>query len=124
MTADFRARDLIVNENVDEYDGTTAVVRSASLSAEEIEFMRWRAERWMKLRHLPAAVRRYPVFVAKHWPVMLRHTFRGTSWRTWVGLESERDAFRRYKEIRRREREFFPETPTKTADQTLARASA
>ena len=124
MTADFRARDLIVNENVDEYDGTTAVVRSASLSAEEIEFMRWRAERWMKVRHLPAAVRRYPGFVAKYWPVMLRHTFRGTSWKTWVGLETERDAFRRYKEIRRREREFFPEPSTKTADQTLARASA
>jgi hypothetical protein len=26
-----------------------------------------------------------------------------------VGLESERDAFLRYKAIRRREREFFPE---------------
>jgi len=100
------------------------VVRSASLSAEEIEFMRWRAERWMKVRHLPAAVRHYTAFVARHWPVMLRHTFRGSSWKTWVGLESERDAFRRYKEIRRREREFFPEAQTKTADQTLARASA
>jgi radical SAM superfamily enzyme YgiQ (UPF0313 family) len=124
MTADFRARDLIVNENVDEYDGTTAVVRSASLSAEEIEFMRWKAERWMKVRHMPVAIRRYPGFVARHWPAMLRHTFRGTSWKTWVGLESERDAFRRYKEIRRREREFFPEGTKRAADQTLARASA
>ncbi|HXT71553.1 MAG TPA: radical SAM protein [Vicinamibacterales bacterium] len=109
MTADFRARDLIVNENVDEYDGTTAVVRSASLPAEEIEFMRWRAERWMKVRHLPSVIRRYPSFVARHWPAMLRHTFRGTSWKSWIGLETERDAFRRYKAIRRRERQFFPE---------------
>src|SRR3954451_8408031 len=49
MTEDFRARNLIVNERVEEYDGTTAVVRTAHLAAEEIEFMRWRAERWMKV---------------------------------------------------------------------------
>ena len=36
---------------------------------------------------------------------MLRHTFRGTSWRTWLGLESERAAFERYKAIRRVERQ-------------------
>lgn len=30
------------------YDGTRAVVRSEHLAAEEIEFLRWRAERWMK----------------------------------------------------------------------------
>ena len=40
---------------------------------------------------------------------MFRHIFRGSTWRTWLGLESERDAFARYKAIRRREREFFPE---------------
>jgi hypothetical protein len=39
---------------------------------------------------------------------MLRHTFRGTTLKTWIGLESERDAFRRYKTIRRAERDFFP----------------
>jgi anaerobic magnesium-protoporphyrin IX monomethyl ester cyclase len=108
MTKDFRERSLVVNDNVDEYDGTTAVVRSASMSADDIEFLRWRAERWMKLRHLPSVMLRYPGFVARHWPAMLRHTFRGSSWRTWMGLESEREAFHRYKEIRRREREFFP----------------
>ena len=48
MTQDFRARGLIVNDRVEEYDGTTAVVRSEHLAAEEIEFLRWRAERWMK----------------------------------------------------------------------------
>ena len=53
MTVDFRRRNLIVNERVEEYDGTTAVVKTAHLDADEVEFLRWRAERWMKLRHLP-----------------------------------------------------------------------
>ena len=109
MTNDFRDRNLIVNEAVEEYDGTTAVVRTEHLEAEEIEFMRWRAERWMKCRHLPSALAHDPLFVMKNWPRMLAHTFRGSTWRTWLGLESERVAFRRYKAIRRREREFFPE---------------
>ena len=109
MTNDFRDRNLIVNEAVEEYDGTTAVVRTEHLDAEEIEFMRWRAERWMKCRHLPSALAHDPLFVMKNWPRMLAHTFRGSTWRTWLGLESEREAFRRYKAIRRREREFFPE---------------
>ena len=107
MTVDFRARSLIVNDNVDEYDGTTAVVRSERLTADEIEFMRWRAERWMKTRHMPAVIARYSRFVLRNWLKMMRHTFRGTSWKTWLRLESERDAFRRYKDIRRREREYF-----------------
>jgi hypothetical protein len=110
MTQDFREKNLIVNEAVEEYDGTTAVVRTEHLDAEEIEFMRWRAERWMKCRHLPSALAHDPLFVMTHWPRMLGHTFRGSSWRTWLGLESEREAFRRYKAIRRREREFFPES--------------
>ena len=33
MTRDFRERDLIVSDDVDEYDGTTAVVRSEHLDA-------------------------------------------------------------------------------------------
>jgi radical SAM superfamily enzyme YgiQ (UPF0313 family) len=108
MTRDFRERGLIVNHAVEEYDGTTAVVRTEHLEAEEIEFLRWRAERWMKLRHLPVVLAHDPGFVARHGLAMLRHTFRGTTARTWLGLESERDAFRRYKTIRRAEREFFP----------------
>src|SRR5207248_11168480 len=55
MTKDFRDRGLIINERFEEYDGTTAVVRTEHLSADEVEFLRWRAERWMKLRHMPAA---------------------------------------------------------------------
>jgi len=109
MTTDFQAQGLIVNENVDEYDGTTAVVRSEHLAADEIEFIRWRAERWMKTRHMKAVIRAYPGFVAKNWWRMMRHTFRGSSWKTWIGLESERVAFERYKAIRRVERQYFSE---------------
>ena len=36
MTKDFRERGLIVNDRLEEYDGTTAVVRTEHLSAEEI----------------------------------------------------------------------------------------
>jgi anaerobic magnesium-protoporphyrin IX monomethyl ester cyclase len=88
MTADFRARGLIVSERCEEYDGTTAVVKTSHLSAEEVEFMRWHAERWMKVRHLPAVLRHYPAFVVRHAPRMLAHTFRGTTWRSVVGLEA------------------------------------
>ena len=109
MTKDFREKSLIVNDEVDEYDGTTAVVRTEHLSADDIEFMRWKAERWMKVRHLPAALAHDPGYVARNGLRMLRHNFRGTTLRTWLGLESQRDAFRRYKAIRRAEREFFPD---------------
>ncbi len=109
MTEDFRARNLIVNDRVEEYDGTTAVVRTAHLEAEDIEFMRWREERWMKLRHLPAVLRHYPRFVLTHGPKMLAHTFRGSSWRSVLGLENARDVFRRYREIRKLERQYMPD---------------
>lgn len=112
MTKDFRERGLIVSERVEEYDGTTAVVRSRHLSAEDIELMRWRAERWMKLRHLPAVLRHYPMFVLRNGPRMLAHTFRGSGWRSVVGLEDDRAVFARYKEIRRREREYLAPPPS------------
>lgn len=111
MTRDFREQGLIVSEDVEEYDGTTAVVRTEALDAEEIEFLRWQAERWMKVRHLPAVLAHDPGFVSVHALSMLRHTFRGMSWRTWLGLESEREAFRRYKTIRRAERHYLPDVP-------------
>ena len=56
MTREFRERGLIVDEDVAHYDGTTAVVRSEHVPASDIEFMRWRSERWMKMRHLPAGL--------------------------------------------------------------------
>ena len=63
----------------------------------------------MKVRHLPAVLRHDPLFVLTHARRMLAHTFRGSTLRTWLGLESERDAFRRFKAIRHEEREFFVE---------------
>ena len=42
MTQDFEARALIVNDRLEDYDGTTAVVKTAALEADEIEFLRWR----------------------------------------------------------------------------------
>jgi anaerobic magnesium-protoporphyrin IX monomethyl ester cyclase len=115
MTADFVRRNLIVNDRLEEYDGTTAVVRTEHLSAEDIEFMRWRAERWMKVRHLPQVLRHYPRFVLRHGPQMLAHTFRGATWRTALGLEDGRAAFRRYKARRAAEREYAPAAPVQSA---------
>jgi hypothetical protein len=77
MTKDFRDRGLIINERLEEYDGTTAVVRTEHLSADEVEFLRWRAERWMKLRHMPAAFARSPLFLLRNAPKMFAHIFRG-----------------------------------------------
>jgi anaerobic magnesium-protoporphyrin IX monomethyl ester cyclase len=107
MTKDFAARGLIVSSRVAEYDGTTAVVRSAHLESEEIEFMRWQAERWMKVRHMPKALRHDPWFVLANGRRMLAHTFRGSTWRNVVGLESSREAFRRYRAIRETERQYI-----------------
>ena len=94
-------------DRVEEYDGTTAVVRTEHLTADEIEFMRWRAERWMKVRHVPAVLRHYPRFVLRHAPAMFAHTFRGSTWRSALGLEDSRAVFARYKAIRRAEREYL-----------------
>ena len=116
MTRDFIERGLIVRKAVQEYDGTTAVTRSAHLAPDEIEFMRWRAERWMKVRHMGVAFRHDPLFVLAHAPAMLAHTFRGTTWRSLCGLESTRAAFDRYRAIRAREREYvdWPDPLTET----------
>jgi radical SAM superfamily enzyme YgiQ (UPF0313 family) len=113
MTREFRDRGLIINERVEEYDGTTAVTRSDHLQAEEIEFLRWQAERWMKVRHMTAVVRHDPGFVLRNGRRMFAHTFRGSTWRTALGLENARAAFRRYVAIRRRERQYidWPDPP-------------
>ncbi len=121
MTVDFRARGLIESERVGEYDGTTAVVRTRHLSREEVTFLRWRAERWMKVRFLPAALRHDPIFVLRNAPRLLAHTFRGSTWRTWLRLEDERQAFRRYCAIRERERIFLDESVV-GADRHIASA--
>lgn len=107
MTKDFRDRNLIINERLEEYDGTTAVVRTEHVSAEEAEYMRWKAERWMKVRHMPAAFAHNPKFVLKNAPKMFAHTFRGCTIKNILGLNDERDAFQRYREIRRTERAYI-----------------
>ena len=105
MTKDLRARGLVINDRLEEYDGTTAVVRSEAVPAEEIEFLRWRAERWIKLRHFPRALRHSPLFCLRHGPAMVRHVFRGSSPRTWFTRDPARAAFARYRERRAAERE-------------------
>jgi len=107
MTKDFKARDLIKIERMEEYDGTTAVVATEHLQPEEIEFERWRVERWMKTAHIPAVIRQEPWFVLRNWPRMLAHTFRGSTLRSMFGLESQRQVFARYKQIRSAERVYL-----------------
>jgi hypothetical protein len=106
MTRDFRERGLIVDEDVSHYDGTTAVVRSTHVAAEDIEFLRWRAERWMKMRHFPAAFLHNPLFVLRHGRRMLAHTFAGSTLRSMLGLEDASAVFARFRAQRRAERDY------------------
>jgi anaerobic magnesium-protoporphyrin IX monomethyl ester cyclase len=107
MTQDFQNRGLIIDHNPEDYDGTTAVVRTDHIPAEEVEFLRWRAERWMKLRHWPVAVRHSPWFGLRNGAKMLAHTFRGTTLKSLLGLEDERKAFERYRTLRKSERIYI-----------------
>ena len=107
MTKEFRERGFIVNQQLQEYDGTTAVVRSQHLEPEEMEFLRWQAERWMKLRHFPKALVHDPVFVLRNALGMLTHTFRGSSAKSLFGLEDERQVFARYRALRETERNYM-----------------
>ena len=104
MTRDFVERGLIVDEDVSHYDGTTAVVRSEHVSAEDIEYLRWKADRWMKLKHMPAALKHSPWFVLRNTVAMFRFTFAGSTMRSILGLESDRAVFDRYRAIRREQR--------------------
>ena len=107
MTKEFRARNLIRIENLEEYDGTTAIVATEHLPPEEIEYLRWLAERWMKTRHIPAVIAHEPMFVLRNWWRMLSHTFRGSSLRSVLGLESSRKVFARYRMMRNAERAYL-----------------
>src|SRR5882724_2857584 len=107
MTKDFRERNLIINEQLEEYDGTTAVVRTEYLPAEEVEYMRWRAERGMKGRHMPVAFRHNPLFVLRNAPKMFAHTYRGSTIKSLIGWEDNRKAFDRYRAIRNTERAYI-----------------
>jgi anaerobic magnesium-protoporphyrin IX monomethyl ester cyclase len=128
MTRDFEDRGLIVDQDVSHYDGTTAVVRSEHLSADDIEFLRWRADRWMKVGHMPAALAHSPLFVLRNAFEMLAHTFAGSSLRSVLGLEDERAVFARYRQRRREERASYrgaaaePATPDSRLSQEGGRA--
>ena len=123
MTQQFRQDRLIVDEDMSHYDGTTAVVRTKHVPATEVEFMRWRAERWMKLKHLPAAFLHSPSFVLRHWPEMTRHVFTGTTLRSMIGLEPQRNVFERFQQARRRERAYV-ELPPEVLARPLPEAVA
>jgi hypothetical protein len=106
MTKDLHRRGLVTSDQVEEYDGTTSVVASKHLTAEEIEFLRWKAERWMKCRHLPAVLAHDPLFVIRNSLRMLAFNFRGSTVKSVLGIEKESKAFERYRAIRRAERTY------------------
>jgi tetratricopeptide (TPR) repeat protein len=60
---------------------------------------------------LETALRHDPGYVLRNARRMAAHTFRGSTWRTWLGLEDERAAFRRYLAIRERERVYLSDAP-------------
>ncbi len=107
MTKDFHARGLIQIDRLEEYDGTTAVISTPHIAPQEIEYERWRAERWMKVRHIPALVTHDPLFVLRNVVKMLTHNFRGSSLKSMLGLESDWAAFQRYRALRSRERVYL-----------------
>ena len=107
MTSDLRTRGLIIHDRLEEYDGTTAVVHTGDVSPTQVEFVRWRAERWMKVRHMSVVLTRDPLFILRNGRRMLAHTFRGCNLKTLIGLEDEQRAFERYRELRMRERVYI-----------------
>jgi anaerobic magnesium-protoporphyrin IX monomethyl ester cyclase len=88
MTKDFRDRKLIVNEGVEEYDGTGAMDEGAAF-----------AEGPAPLPGIHAAER--AAHARAHVPGIRRAV--------GARARSERDVFRRYKAIRSSEREYLPE---------------
>ncbi len=107
MTKDFRNRGLIQIDRLEEYDGTTAVIATKHVPPQEIEYERWRAERWMKVRHIPAIMAHDPLFVLRNVGKMLAINFRGSGLKSMLGLESDWMAFQRYRALRSRERVYL-----------------
>ena len=92
---------------MEEYDGTTAVVACENLTGKEIEFLRWKVERWMRVRHLSALFSHDPLFVVLNFLRILTFNFRGTSVRSVLGFEKEAAVFERYRAIREAERVYI-----------------
>ena len=107
MTKDFLDRGLIINKRLEEYDGTTAVVRTETMPAEEVEYMRWKAERGMKSRHMPVAFLHNPRFILRNMHRMFAHAYRGCTLKTFLGLEDPHKAFLRYRALRASERVYL-----------------
>jgi anaerobic magnesium-protoporphyrin IX monomethyl ester cyclase len=107
MIKDFRNAGLIINDRLEEYDGTTAVVRTEHLAADEVEYLRWRAERWMKIRHMPVAFLHNPGYILRHAHRMFAETFQGSTFKTFLGIEDDHKAFERYRSIRRHQRTYL-----------------
>jgi len=107
MTEDFRQAGLIINDRLDEYDGTTAVVRTEHLAAEEVEYLRWRAERWIKIRHMPVAFLHSPKYILRHAHRMFAETFQGSTIKSFLGLENNHKAYQRYRAIRTKQRAYL-----------------
>jgi radical SAM superfamily enzyme YgiQ (UPF0313 family) len=107
MAADLLKRGLVINHNVEEYDGTTSVVACENLSAAELEFMRWDVERWIKLRHGWVLLGQDTIFTIRNLWSLIAFIFRGETIKSYLGIETRRQAFDRYCEIRRREKQFL-----------------
>jgi radical SAM superfamily enzyme YgiQ (UPF0313 family) len=107
MALDFQKRNLILTNDSQKYDGTTAVVRTEHMAGDEVEFMRWKAERWMKFRHFPVVLLHDPLFILANAHRMMAHTLRGSSLKSLLGVEDEHRAFKRYRELREAERVYM-----------------
>lgn len=107
MAADLQKRGLVTSANVEEYDGTTAVVACQEVSKPELEFMRWETERWIKLRHGWTTLGLDTGFTLKHGWQTFTHIFRGETIKSLLGIESRHRAFERYCMIRKAERRYL-----------------
>ena len=58
----------------------------------------------MKVKHFPTTIAHSPWFILRNGARMLAHTFTGSTWRSVLGLESEREVFARFRAARRAER--------------------
>jgi hypothetical protein len=98
---------IVENERLKAYNDTATAVHTERLAAEEVEYLRWRAERWIKLRHMPVAFLHNPWFVLRSAPRMFAHSFRGSTLKSLPGFEEDRRAFERYRTIRQEERAYI-----------------
>jgi hypothetical protein len=61
----------------------------------------------MKARHVPVVFAHAPLFTLRMLPKLAAWHFRGSSLKTFFGLEDEHKAFERYRAIRARERVYL-----------------